>query len=148
MHLQESASTKGRALATAGKFISAYGCKDTDSASLGQVVEIIFPALRAGKLELQLYVMSDSYVGCDRVLPVRLKVEPLTRADKVRQGEGEERGRGALIRPHSHGEANSQQPAHFAFTTALQSHHLLATRPPPPQLLHITPLILSLTCTL
>ena len=35
---------------------------------------------RAGKYDLQLVVMSDCYVGCDRTIPIKLKVYPVTRA--------------------------------------------------------------------
>ena len=38
------------------------------------------PPFRAGKYELQLVAMCDCYVGCDRTLPVRIKVSAMTRA--------------------------------------------------------------------
>ncbi|GIL50242.1 hypothetical protein Vafri_6471 [Volvox africanus] len=95
---------RSRALATADKFISRYsngarpgpatragpkgavvadgdGGSGTDAeAETGQVVELLFHAPRAGKHELQLLIMSDSYVGCDRTIPLRVRVVPLTRA--------------------------------------------------------------------
>ncbi|GLC39388.1 hypothetical protein PLESTM_000891300 [Pleodorina starrii] len=95
---------RSRALATADKFISRYsngarpgpatragakggaaadgeanGGADAE-AETGQVVELLFQAPRAGKHELQLLIMSDSYVGCDRTIPLRMRVVPLTRA--------------------------------------------------------------------
>ncbi|EFJ44468.1 molecular chaperone [Volvox carteri f. nagariensis] len=95
---------RSRALATADKFISRYangarpgpatrgavkgaltadgeagGGADAEAES-GQVVELLFHAPRAGKHELQLLIMSDSYVGSDRVIPLRVRVLPLTRA--------------------------------------------------------------------
>ncbi|KAG2451784.1 hypothetical protein HYH02_003562 [Chlamydomonas schloesseri] len=100
--------SRSKALATADKFISRYGNgvqrkegggggadkdggagagkdgaggKDGgDEAESGQVVELVFAAPKAGKHELQVVVMSDSYVGCDRTIPLRIKVVPLTRA--------------------------------------------------------------------
>ncbi|GIL87084.1 hypothetical protein Vretimale_14247 [Volvox reticuliferus] len=95
---------RSRALATADKFISRYsngarpgpatrvgpkgavvadgdGGSGTDAeVETGQVVELLFHAPRAGKHELQLLIMSDSYVGCDRTIPLRVRVVPLTRA--------------------------------------------------------------------
>lgn len=48
------------------------------------LTECLLPSVcsssRAGKYELQVIVMCDAYVGCDRVLPVRLRVAALTRA--------------------------------------------------------------------
>ncbi len=40
----------------------------------------MFQAPKAGRLDLQLLVMCESYIGCDRTIPVKLKVAPLTRA--------------------------------------------------------------------
>ncbi|KAG2485811.1 hypothetical protein HYH03_015521 [Edaphochlamys debaryana] len=94
--------SRSRALATADKFISRYsnGARpgnatrkgagagadgeagagtDADSET-GQVVELAFPIYKAGKYELQVLIMSDSYVGCDRAIPLRLRVVPMTRA--------------------------------------------------------------------
>ncbi|KXZ42319.1 hypothetical protein GPECTOR_162g134 [Gonium pectorale] len=98
--------SRSRALATADKFISRYSngarpgpstraaangkgapAADGDATSAadaeaesGQTAELLFPAPRAGKHELQLLIMSDSYVGCDRAIPLRMKVVPMTRA--------------------------------------------------------------------
>ncbi|KAG2441769.1 hypothetical protein HXX76_003382 [Chlamydomonas incerta] len=94
--------SRSKALATADKFISRYGNgvqrKDgggdkeggagkegagkggEGEAESGQVLEMVFAAPKAGKHELQVVVMSDSYVGCDRTIPLRIRVVPLTRA--------------------------------------------------------------------
>ncbi|MEW5311207.1 MAG: hypothetical protein WDW38_002941 [Sanguina aurantia] len=97
----------GKALATANRFISRYSSgqqhKPTNgalttsgstgalgaagdsaltlnTAEMGQVVELNFACAKAGKFEFQLLVMSDCYAGVDRMVPVRIKVVPLTRA--------------------------------------------------------------------
>ncbi len=44
----------------------------------------------AGKYDLQLLCMPDSWVGCDRAVPIKLRVEPRTRAD--REGRGRRAG--------------------------------------------------------
>eukprot|EP00197_Chlamydomonas_leiostraca_P010453 CAMPEP_0202862194 /NCGR_PEP_ID=MMETSP1391-20130828/3321_1 /ASSEMBLY_ACC=CAM_ASM_000867 /TAXON_ID=1034604 /ORGANISM="Chlamydomonas leiostraca, Strain SAG 11-49" /LENGTH=714 /DNA_ID=CAMNT_0049541695 /DNA_START=168 /DNA_END=2313 /DNA_ORIENTATION=+ len=85
----------GKAVAAASRFISRYGkgstakgsdstaAEVTDAQEAGQLVELMFMApLKAGKYDLQVHVLCDSYVGCDRILPVRLVVAPLTRAAK------------------------------------------------------------------
>lgn len=92
--------SRSRALATANKFISRYANgavrpgkdgakegrdgeagKEADAEEeTGQVVELMFHVPKAGKHELQVLVMSDSYVGCDRAIPLRLRVVPMTRA--------------------------------------------------------------------
>mmetsp|Transcript_2646 Transcript_2646/g.4510 ORF Transcript_2646/g.4510 Transcript_2646/m.4510 type:complete len:749 (+) Transcript_2646:96-2342(+) len=95
---RKDARPVGRAAATATKFIRTYSKRagtagtglDTAAAleeaalpaeEAGQLVEIMFMApLRSGKYELQLHIMCDSYVGCDRILPLRLRVAPLTKS--------------------------------------------------------------------
>jgi hypothetical protein len=47
-------------------------------------------AIYAGKYDLQLLCMPDSWVGCDRAVPIKLRVEPRTRAD--REGRGRRAG--------------------------------------------------------
>jgi len=82
-----------KALATATKFINRYsngrqhtaGAEDSGEGGsdeeAGQEVELSFMAPpKAGKYELQLHVMSDCYVGCDKVVPVKLRVSQMTRA--------------------------------------------------------------------
>jgi translocation protein SEC63 len=44
------------------------------------------PCITEGKYDLQLLCMPDSWVGCDKAVPIRLKVEQRTRAD--REGRG------------------------------------------------------------
>ncbi len=44
----------------------------------------------AGKYDMQLLCMPDSWVGCDRAVPIKLRVEPRTRAD--REGRGRRAG--------------------------------------------------------
>eukprot|EP00798_Chlamydomonas_sp_ICE-L_P029524 gene29524-5874_t len=53
---------------------------DEKVSEVGQLIEMKFMApVKAGKYELTLVIMSDSYVGCDRSMPVKIKVTPLTR---------------------------------------------------------------------
>jgi hypothetical protein len=37
-------------------------------------VELHFMAPKAGKMDLQLFFMSENYIGCDKILPVKVKV--------------------------------------------------------------------------
>lgn len=55
--------------------------------------------LAAGKYDLQLLCMPDSWVGCDRAVPIKLKVEAATRADR------EGRGRRAALQRTEESEA-------------------------------------------
>lgn len=57
------------------------------------------PSSAAGKYDLQLLCMPDSWVGCDKVVPIKLKVEPSTRADR------EGRGRRAALQRSEESEA-------------------------------------------
>lgn len=46
-----------------------------------RLIKVCFASFaRAGKYELQLIVMSDSYVGCDKVVPIKFKVSTLSKA--------------------------------------------------------------------
>lgn len=79
-----------KALATANKYINRYekrangyyeeGEAEEEEEEVGQLVELLFPAPKAGKHDLVLTCMSNSYVGCDKNLSVKLKVHQLTRA--------------------------------------------------------------------
>ncbi|GAX76583.1 hypothetical protein CEUSTIGMA_g4029.t1 [Chlamydomonas eustigma] len=94
---KEEASSKSSVLVTASKFIKQYNAagkthkagaggelvvgKPFDPEEAGQEVEFMFLAPpKAGKYDLQLVVMSDCYIGCDRTVALRLKVNPLTKA--------------------------------------------------------------------
>lgn len=99
--MKSEAGDKGRAASSSGsganpllagtKFdpFAADGEEALDSSleELGQTFEIkFFAPLSAGKYDLQLLCMPDSWVGCDKAVPIRLKVEQRTRAD--REGRG------------------------------------------------------------
>ncbi len=47
---------------------------DSSLEELGQCVEFQFMAPRAGKYDLQLYCLPDCWLGCDKVVPIKIKV--------------------------------------------------------------------------
>jgi translocation protein SEC63 len=49
---------------------------------VGQAVEVRFIAPAAGRHDLQLYVMPDSWLGADRVLPLKLRTVEPSRAER------------------------------------------------------------------
>jgi len=54
---------------------------ESEEGELGQEVEFVFMGPKAGKYDLVLQVMSDCWVGADVSIPVKLKVNPLGRAE-------------------------------------------------------------------
>jgi hypothetical protein len=68
--------------AAAGAAAAEEGSKGGSSSSAsedggepgGQSVELLFMAPKAGKMDLQLFFMSENYVGCDKSLPLKIKV--------------------------------------------------------------------------
>lgn len=56
------------------------------AAAKGQVVDVKFNVHAAGRREFTLYIMSDCWVSVDAVLPIHLKVQELSRAEKEGRG--------------------------------------------------------------
>lgn len=77
---------------------------DSSAEQLGQTFELKFYApLTAGKYDLQLLCMPDAWLGCDRAISIKLKVEQRTRAD--REGRGR---RAALLQRTEESDAYIQ----------------------------------------
>ena len=57
---------------------------------LGQRVEFKFVAPASGKHDLTLFVMPDSWIGCDRVVQLKLKTVEMTRAEREGRAGGKE----------------------------------------------------------
>ncbi|PSC67052.1 dnaJ ERDJ2A [Micractinium conductrix] len=73
---------------------------DSSIEELGQTFELKFYApLAPAKYDLQLLCMPDSWVGCDRAVPIKLRVDGATRADR------EGRGRRAALQRTEESEA-------------------------------------------
>lgn len=78
----------------------------------GQVVDITFGARSAGRQEYALYVMSDCWLAADAMVPIRVKVQELSRAEKEGRAH-----RGKRVIPLD--EAGNPEGAHILPSPAL-----------------------------
>lgn len=107
-HRSSGASDEASAKLLGPSGTSPFAAKHFEAGSsaeqLGQTFELKFYApLTAGKYDLQLLCMPDTWVGCDRAIPIKLKVEQRTRSD--REGRGR---RAALVQRTEESDAYIQ----------------------------------------
>ncbi|KAK9839330.1 hypothetical protein WJX81_008661 [Elliptochloris bilobata] len=72
----------------AGNGHGALVAADQGKGLQGQVVKLQMRAPKAGKYDLVLYCISDCWVGCDRALPVKLRVAERSRAEREGRAGG------------------------------------------------------------
>ncbi len=59
-----------------------YLFQEGDSPTEGQLVTLRFRAPKAGKRQLMLYILCDSWVGVDRAIPLKVKIAEQSRAEQ------------------------------------------------------------------
>jgi translocation protein SEC63 len=83
----------------------------------GQAVDLKFNAPKAAKYSLQLYIMSDSWIGCDVAAPASFTVTQMTKAEregrsfrgKATENGAESESEGEQDAEHAEGEEEEEE---------------------------------------